>query len=88
MGDGLNISNSPGENQVIQQPSGNMTKFEFACYLEIDQKLLQRHMNREEYYYNELKEVGYRKHCQIIPPKVQRRFIELWGKKLTRNDIV
>jgi len=44
------------------------------------------------YYFNshfvkELSEVGYQKEMRVLPPIVVRKFIELFGEPLTKNEI-
>ncbi len=38
-------------------------------------------------YYETLKELGYKKTCKIIPPRVVRKFVEIYGKPSNDEEI-
>lgn len=61
-----------------------ISKAQLAEELNLDPQFLQRQMNKN--YYDELVEVGYRKHCRLIPPRVYMKFCELWGHNLTQDE--
>lgn len=61
------------------------TKAELCQYFGFSRSTLHRLLNVK--YFNELAQCGYEKNQIILPPKVVRKFIEIWGKQLDENDI-
>ena len=62
-----------------------MYKSELAAKYKMSVRALARLLN--ERYYEELAKLDYRKSVQFVEPIVVRRFVELWGKPLTDNDL-
>lgn len=61
-----------------------MYKSELATLYDISTRTLARLMNFR--YFTELEACGYVRHDQLISPAVIRRFYELYGKPLTKEE--
>lgn len=60
------------------------TKKLLCQHYSISRKVLGNYMN--EIYFDELSLVGYRKEMRVLPPKVVRKFIELYGKCFSDDE--
>lgn len=61
------------------------TKAELAAKYNMSADALRELLNVR--YYEKLKDLGYTKTCKILPPKVVREFVEIYGKPINDEEI-
>ncbi len=63
----------------------SITKAQMAEIYGVSATYLREQLNNR--YFDELEAVGYKKKDIIISPNVLRKFIEIYGKPITNNDL-
>ena len=62
-----------------------MTKAELADLYNLSSSQLAGLLNNR--YYDQLKELDYKKSDQNLSPKVVRKFVEIWGSPISKDEL-